>query len=286
MDAAGSIVAYNRPMAPEKLAGLARDTHLGRMLGVWSGRILEETLADEYNKTLVQALKTIHDEQTGPMAAKNRSDEFVNVADPKNTDPVVRDAWNTMGWQIKQDAAEIFGRADYMPIRKDMINDAMGYRSAGVTDPWTGVTRFSPKTQEQIQKTMTLMLGNDAFKRLSQAEKLINNGVSYAKTTVIVRSLLVGVDNIMSNVFHLKMHGIGCLRFWCAKSGFSRVPCLDFTLWGLVFLVAAKEIHNPKKGLQALEEEKFATTCLKDSIQITLQIYTPKKDSTDTLTDI
>ena len=220
MDAAGSIVAYNRPMAPDKLAGLARDTHLGRMLGVWSGRILEETLADEYNKTLVQALKTIHDEQTGPKATKNRSDEFVNVADPENIDPVVRDAWNTMGWQIKQDAAEIFGRADYMPIRRDMINDAMGYRSAGVTDPWTGVTRFSPKAQAQIQKTMTLMLGNDAFKRLSQAERLVNNGVSYAKTTVIVRSLLVGVDNIMSNVFHLKMHGIGCLKLWFARGAF------------------------------------------------------------------
>jgi hypothetical protein len=124
-------------------------------LGVWSGRILEETLSDEYNKSLVQALKQIHDNDTGPLSAKNRSDEYVNIADPKHPDPVVRDAWNTLGWQIKQDAAEIFGKPGYLPVRKDMINDAVGYRAAGVTDAWTGITRFSPETQKQIKKTMT-----------------------------------------------------------------------------------------------------------------------------------
>ena len=208
-DKDGAIVAYDRPMPKDKLAVLNRDTHLGRMLGVWSGRILEETLADEYNKSLVQALKQIHESETGLKAVKNRSDEYENMADPKHPDPVVRDAWNTLGWQIKQDAAEIFGKPGYLPVRRDMMNDALGYRAAGVTDAFTGITRFSPKTQEQIQKTMTFILGNDAFKRLSQGEKLVQNGVSYAKTTIIVRGLVVGVQNILSNTQHLMMSGMG-----------------------------------------------------------------------------
>jgi hypothetical protein len=37
-NADGKIVGYQRPMAPEHLSRLNRDTHLGRMLGVWSGR--------------------------------------------------------------------------------------------------------------------------------------------------------------------------------------------------------------------------------------------------------
>ena len=37
-DAAGTIVGYERSMDPAKLMGLQKDTHLGRMLGAWTGR--------------------------------------------------------------------------------------------------------------------------------------------------------------------------------------------------------------------------------------------------------
>lgn len=202
-NADGDVVAYERPMDPDKTQGHQRDTHLGRMLGVWAGRILEENAAEDFNTELVQTLKKIYDDQKD-----GREDEFVNIADPKIKDPVIRDAWDTLGFKIKQDAAEIFGQDNFVPVRRDMVNDAIGYRAAAVTDPWTGISRWSPEAQKVVRDTATRILGKDAFKRLSQGQTLINDAVSYAKTSIIVRSMVVAFDNILSNLFHLGVRGI------------------------------------------------------------------------------
>ena len=86
-DALGNVVAYERSMDPAKLNGLQRDTHLGRMLGAWTGRIAEESMAEEFNRDLLKVIKKTYDDQ-----AKDPKNKFVNVADKKNADSLVRDA--------------------------------------------------------------------------------------------------------------------------------------------------------------------------------------------------
>ena len=97
-DAAGSIVGYERSMDPAKLMGLQKDTHLGRMLGAWTGRIAEESMAEEFNRDLLKVIKQTYDLQSkDPMKYPNV--KWINVADKKNVDPMVRDAWNALGWR-------------------------------------------------------------------------------------------------------------------------------------------------------------------------------------------
>ena len=208
----GTIVAYERPMDPERMAGLKRDTHLGRMMGVWLGRILEEEAADQFNRELVDKLKEIWEAEKD-----TRGVEFINVADKKLDDPVIRDAWKTLGWKIKADAAQSFGKADFLPIRRDMVNDAIGFRAAGVTDFWTGNSRWSPKQQEAARDFLTLVLGKKAFEKVVKAETVVGDLVSYAKTTIVVRSIVVAGDNILSNMLHLSLYGIGPIEI--AKAG-------------------------------------------------------------------
>ena len=62
-DALGNVTAYERSMDPAQLNGLQRDTHLGRMLGAWTGRIAEESMAEEFNRDLLKAIKKTYDEQ-------------------------------------------------------------------------------------------------------------------------------------------------------------------------------------------------------------------------------
>ena len=102
-DAAGAIVGYERSMDPAKLAGLQKDTHLGRMLGAWTGRIAEESMAEEFNRDLLKVIKQTYDLQSKD-PVKYPNVKWVNVADKKNVDPMVRDAWNALGWKIKADA--------------------------------------------------------------------------------------------------------------------------------------------------------------------------------------
>ncbi len=129
-DALGNVVAYERSMDPAQLNGLQQDTHLGRMLGTWTGRIAEESMAEEFNRDLLKVIKKTYDEQSKD-TAKYPGVKWINVADKKNTDPLVRDAWNALGWKIKANAAAIFG-PDYLPVRADLVNDTIGYQVPGI----------------------------------------------------------------------------------------------------------------------------------------------------------
>lgn len=200
----GSLMAYERPMAPERLMSLQKDTHMGRMMGVWSGRILEETMADKFNMSFVETMKEIHDKQ-----GTERAKEFVNIADPNLTDKVIKDAWDTLGAEIKEQITEVFGSKDYFPVRRDMIKDAIGYRAASITDPFSGVSQWSETSQKNIVTGATAIFGKNAYKYMTQGEGFVTDGVSYAKTTIVIRSLVVMWENLISNNLHLLTWGIG-----------------------------------------------------------------------------
>lgn len=197
----GEIVAMERSMAPERTRAVPQDENLGRMLGIWAGRILEETVSDEANTQAVAVMKELYDDGVASL----RTDEFVNIIE--SDDPVIQDAWNTLGWRVKAEIQETFGNGQFM-VRRDMVNDFLGYRAASVTDPWSGISRWNPETQKKLQKAAEFVIGNDAFKRLRQGENLVQDLVSYAKTTIIVRSIKVAVDNLASNMLHLSLAGV------------------------------------------------------------------------------
>ncbi|MBB1499652.1 hypothetical protein [Paracoccus sp. MC1862] len=85
------------------------------------------------------------------------------------------------------------------------MDDAIGYRAASVTDFWTGTSRWSDDSQKVVRETLE-MLGPKAFPWLRKAENLVQDVVSYAKTTII-RSVVVAVGNILSNTLHLALAG-------------------------------------------------------------------------------
>ena len=84
--------------------------------------------------------------------------------------PAFRDAWNTLGRKIKADAEEVFGRSDWLPVRRDMLNDAIGYRSSSLTDPWGKTSRWSEGTREAMRGTFEVMMGEKAYQRLARFE--------------------------------------------------------------------------------------------------------------------
>lgn len=209
-DENGDIYAWEMPIKPEMSARLDTDTNLARMLGIWSGRIVEEEMAHDLNHTLIEFLKETYD-ASGHSGLTDG--EWVNLADPKLKDPIYRDAWNTLGWQIKESAAELFGKEGFLPVRKDMLDDAFGYRSAGVSDAWSGVSRWSPETRRRFREGATLIAGKNAYPWLKKAEGAVQTAVSYAKTNIVVRSIALTLENTLSNQMHLVYaHGMNPLK--------------------------------------------------------------------------
>jgi hypothetical protein len=112
-----------------------------------------------------------------------------------------------MGWRVKSDAEYLFGK-DTFWVKKDQRDDILGYRAAGVTDAWTGISNWSPEFREAFRDGAKVLMGNKAYRWLSTAESGVQDVVSVAKTTIIVRSIVVMRDNLTANLLQLHMSGM------------------------------------------------------------------------------
>lgn len=114
-----------------------------------------------------------------------------------------------MGYGIKDAAREVFNEQDTLMIRKDLVNDALGFHQASVRDAFTGVSRWSPETQKSFVEVAQVFMGQKAYERLVKGEDLLTDAVSYVKTTIVVRSMTVIWENLLSNNLHLMTWGMG-----------------------------------------------------------------------------
>ena len=206
-DTNGDVVAYERGIDAQKLTHLKRNTNLSEMMGAWIGRQYEEKLALAFNTELINKLNTIWKEGE----ANGRADEFVDLSTSK--DPIHQDTWKLVTNETKDIIKGTFG-TKFM-VRKDMINDAVGFRSVSVGDLWTGNNRMKPAVQEQIRKSLMGIFGlfgtkhgAKAFEYLVKSETVIQNVVTEAKVLIVVKSVIVPVSNMVSNVLQLMNRGV------------------------------------------------------------------------------
>lgn len=203
-DASGTLVAYERSVDPLQEERLGRSSNLAEMIGVWRGRQVEEVLGQKFNEVLAEKLFDVWDQ-----AETTRRDEFVNLMDPREQkrDPVMADAVNLIPREAKAKIEELFGEKQLW-VRRDMVNDAIGYRKASIGDNWTGVTRHSEQTQKQVQDLATSVFGADAYKKMVQAETIVQNVVTDARVLIVVKSVIVPFANLMANIYQLTGRGV------------------------------------------------------------------------------
>lgn len=199
-DENGNIYAYERSIDPVYLSRLQQDTNMSKMMGVRSGRISEEASANEINKALIDKLREMYD--TDKKAG--RINEYVNLS--KSKDPVHQDAVKIFSNETRSYISARFPEGFY--VRKDMIDDAVGYRSASVGDAWSGNSRWSPATQEHVKKMLMGMFGNKAFAYANKAETLLQNVVQDIKVAIVIKSIVVPMANAAANIYQLIARGV------------------------------------------------------------------------------
>lgn len=202
-DSSGKVRAYERTIDPRMLEKLEQSTDFAKMVGVWRGRQVEEAKAQKFNEALIDSLHSMYEADLAKGASF--ADEYVNLSSG-SVDPVVRDAMKLFTPETMKYIKEKFGDEFY--VRKDMLNDALGYRSASVGDAWTGTSRWSPETQERVKLMLIGAFGNKGYQYAIQAEKYLQNFISSARTLIAVKSVIVPVSNMVSNVFQLVGRGV------------------------------------------------------------------------------
>jgi hypothetical protein len=203
-DDSGNIVAFERSVNPAEEARLERNTDLAKIIGQWKGRQIEEFKATEVNNSLIQILADKWKE--GQTTDKG---SYINVFDPREQkkDPVLADAIRLMTPQTRAFIEEHFGEGEFW-VRRDMLNDTLGYRSATAGDAWTGTTRWNPQMQVAARRVAMGVMGENAYKYVLTAEKYWQNFVMDARVTIVVKSMVVPAANVISNVYQLASRGV------------------------------------------------------------------------------
>jgi hypothetical protein len=205
-DAKYQIIGYEQSIGHEQLASMKRNTNLGEMIGAWAGRQAEEKLAVEWNTVLVERT---HDMWMKDKAA-GREGEYINLSADNLVDPIHKDTWSMVPNEMRQQIIKTFGSDGFM-VRKEMIDDAVGFRNFTIADMFTGATRLNKTSQSAVVDFTRIMFGDDAFKYLVTSEKAVQTVVSYAKQTVVIRSIVVPALNGAANVMQLLNAGVGFL---------------------------------------------------------------------------
>lgn len=205
-DGKGAVVAYERSVDPKQLERIQTEQNLANQIGVWRGRQVEEAKAQEFNNALIDAL---HDRYENDMKAKqSKQAEYVDLFDQRYLakDPVIADAVKLMTPETLKRIKSVFG--DNFWVSKDMLHDAMGYRNASVGDFFTGNSRWSDETQQQMKRVLIGMFGNKAYQYLTNAEKTLQGFIGDAKTLIVVKSVVVPVTNMLGNALQLIGRGV------------------------------------------------------------------------------
>ena len=203
-DEKGTVVAYEQSIDPNMLKHIEGENHLARAIGVWRGRQVEEAKAQRFNDMLIENLHSMYENDI-KMSASNKS-QYVNLLGSK-LDPVTADALKLMNSETRQKAESLFGEGELW-VRRDMLNDALGYRAASVGDAWSGNSRWSPETLDTFKKAMLGVFGNRAYKYTMGGENLVQNLVKEAKTLIVVKSVVVPAVNFLANLYQMVARGV------------------------------------------------------------------------------
>lgn len=203
-DDKGNVVAYEQSIDPNMLKHIEGENHLARAIGVWRGRQVEEAKAQRFNDMLIENLHRMYKNDI-KMSASNKS-QYVNLLGSK-LDPVTADALKLMNSETRQKAESLFGEGELW-VRRDMLNDALGYRAASVGDAWSGNSRWSPETLDTFKKAMLGVFGNRAYKYVMGGENLVQNLVKEAKTLIVVKSVVVPAVNFLANLYQMVARGV------------------------------------------------------------------------------
>ncbi len=211
-DAAGDVEGFQRVLDP---AIVERHTKtVGRIsdaAGIWLGRLHEERVAHGQNQAAADLLRKTWDQGK----ADKREHEFVNIRqtlDPKDPnakrDKVIQNVWETLPYHTKIQLETAFADGSSNPpiwVRRDQLHDAIGYHKASVGNFFTGDNRYNSATNTNVAALARQFLGKNAYKYLVMGEEGWQAVVGSAKDTIIVKSLVVALNNLGSNQIQLFM---------------------------------------------------------------------------------
>lgn len=192
---------YQMPRA-NKEAHLDVDKDFTKVIGAWEGRMAEEIQAVKYNEMLMDRLHEMYKAD----AKIGNAYQYVTI-NGSSTDHQLKEIYELMPIEMKTYANQVWPEGD-IKVRKDLLNNAFGYREPSVLNIWSGQTNLSKEFRQGFITIAETLLGKNAARYLRLGERGIGEFVKEMKDWIVVRSVVVSAANILSNMIHLLSVGI------------------------------------------------------------------------------
>lgn len=211
----GEIVNWRYMMAEStKDTLLERDNRFENILGALAGSIYDKETTQQQNLKAVEVLL----EQFNSEYA-TRSDSYIEIGE-RSTDPEMQTIWNLLPEATKRDVRKVWGR-NGMKVRSDALDLMFGYRKLSAAE----FLRNDPETLQGVQKIMREWFNTYARSRgmdeqeadnyakrlglaLTKGERAWQEIVREAKDIIVVKTGVVMLGNIWSNISLLAMSGV------------------------------------------------------------------------------
>lgn len=203
-DTGTKIVGYEITINPDMYRSVVSEKDFAKNLGAWKGRQIEEQMAFELNKELIDTLKAQYENAS----AREKREQFVDVIELAKKDPVIAHSLNNISPKTLRYLSGKPKLPQHWYIRQDLIEDVVGRRQASVIDLQTGMTRWSPQAQRATSELVKKLLGQRAFAYLYRGETILKAATSSMRNFIVIRSGEVVALNIIGNMFSLMMRGI------------------------------------------------------------------------------
>ena len=203
-DTGTEIVGYEITVNPDMYRSVVSEKDFAKNLGAWKGRQIEEQMAFELNKELIDTLKAQYENAS----AREKREQFVDVIELAKKDPVIAHSLNNISPKTLRYLSGKPKLPQHWYIRQDLIEDVVGRRQASIIDLQTGMTRWSPQAQKAASQLVRKLLGQRAFAYLYRGETILKATTSSIRNFIVIRSGEVVALNIIGNMFSLMMRGI------------------------------------------------------------------------------
>lgn len=206
LDTTGSkIIGYEVTVDPQYYQAVHKQTDFSNNIGAWKGRQIEESMAEDLNRELVNTLQQQYENAKG---TKEES-QFVDLISLARKDPVIRDALSNLSPKTLKLLNN--GKAS-MPnhffVRADLVPDVIGRRQASIIDMKTGISYWSKSAQRNFCKVAESVMGKRAMAYLYRGESLLRSTASSIRNFIVIRSGEVMFNNLIGNAISLTMRGV------------------------------------------------------------------------------
>ena len=219
---AGEIVNWRYLMQDKtKDALLERINDFEKIMGVLAGSIYDKESTPEINSKALTALRDID------RAERHRHPESFTQVGPRSTDSQLRDTWNMLPRETREEAKRIWGGKEGLWVRKDALTTVFGYRKFSLADAFSKEPDARNKIESIFVAGMEHVLENgyraahpleprknaeDFAKRaavyVTKGERGWQELVRETKDIMVVKSGVVMLGNIWSNLWLLKLSGV------------------------------------------------------------------------------